>query len=63
MQLRPADIDSNTAANGTIVQLITRLIHSATFGRARVRFRMLSLELFIDIILTAALWHLSRLSV
>ena len=62
MQLRPADIDSNKAANGAIVQLIERFIHSATSGRAWVRFRMLSLEFFIDIILLAALWHWGRLS-
>jgi len=63
MQLRPAGIDSNTAANGTIVQLIKRFIYSATSGRARVRFQMLSLEIFIDIILLAALRHWGRLSV
>jgi len=63
IQLRPPDNHSNTATNGRIVQLIKRFIHSATSGRARVRFRMLSLEFFIDIILPAALWHWDRLSV
>ena len=32
-------------------------------GRSRVRFPMVSLEFFIDIILLAALWHWGRLSV
>ena len=63
MQLRPAGIDSNTVANGTAVQLIKKFIDSATSGRARVRFSMVSLEFLIDIILPAALWHWSRLSV
>jgi hypothetical protein len=62
MQLRPAVIDSNTRAKGTIVQLIKRFIHSATIGRGRVRFPMVSLEFYIGIILLAALWHWDRLS-
>ena len=57
MLLRPASIDSNTGAKGIIVQIIKRFIHSATIGRARVRFAIVSLEFFIDIILPAALWH------
>ena len=56
MQLRPADIDSNTGATGTVVQLIKMFIHSATTRRAQVRFPMVSLEFFIDIILPATIW-------
>jgi hypothetical protein len=32
------------------------LIHALQVGRSRVRFPMVSLEFFIDIILSAALW-------
>jgi len=44
----------------TQLQLINIIIIQA--GRSRVRFRMVSLKIFIDIILPAVLWPWCRLS-